>query len=87
MPKGVEITHYNIVSNCLQVIFKRNMVADTAIGRQRQARVRLSGERWLAPLPMFHAYVSRALLKSYLWIVLIIDRVKHTTAVQRLAWA
>ena len=34
------------------------MVADTASARARRERVDLSGERWLAPLPMFHAYVS-----------------------------
>ncbi|KAF4996270.1 hypothetical protein FDECE_12514 [Fusarium decemcellulare] len=56
VPKGVEISHYNIVSNSTQVIFKRNMVAETESGRARKKRIDLSGERWLAPLPMFHAY-------------------------------
>lgn len=58
MPKGVEISHYNIVSNSTQVAFKRNLVANTEAGRARKQRIDLSGERWLAPLPMFHAYVS-----------------------------
>lgn len=34
------------------------MVGDTAAGKARKERIDLSGERWLAPLPMFHAYVS-----------------------------
>ncbi|KAH0842472.1 4-coumarate--CoA ligase-like 7 [Fonsecaea pedrosoi] len=55
-PKGVEISHQNVIANSLQVIFKRNMVADTTRARERKARIDLSGERWLAPLPMFHAY-------------------------------
>jgi 4-coumarate--CoA ligase len=42
-------------------MFKRDMVADTAAGKARQARLKSSGERWLAPLPMFHAYVSSIL--------------------------
>ncbi|KIW26349.1 uncharacterized protein PV07_09449 [Cladophialophora immunda] len=55
-PKGVEISHQNVIANSLQVIFKRNMVANTPCARERKARIDLSGERWLAPLPMFHAY-------------------------------
>ncbi|KAH7012841.1 hypothetical protein EDB80DRAFT_761785 [Ilyonectria destructans] len=54
--KGVEISHYNMVSNSVQVAFKRNMVANTESGRARKQRIDVSGERWLAPLPMFHAY-------------------------------
>ncbi|CVL03623.1 related to 4-coumarate--CoA ligase [Fusarium proliferatum] len=56
LPKGAEISHYNIISNSAQVAFKRNMVAETRSGNDRKERLRLSGERWLAPLPMFHAY-------------------------------
>lgn len=58
VPKGVEISHYNIVSNSLQVIFKRSMVGSSARAKERKQRIDLTGERWLAPLPMFHAYVS-----------------------------
>lgn len=58
VPKGVEVSHYNIISNSLQVAFKRRMVADTPRAKERRARIDLSGERWLAPLPMFHAYVG-----------------------------
>ncbi|EXJ66288.1 uncharacterized protein A1O5_10440 [Cladophialophora psammophila CBS 110553] len=56
LPKGVEISHYNLVANSTQFLFKRNLVADTPQGRARKARLDLSGERWLAPLPMYHAY-------------------------------
>ncbi|SCO52654.1 related to 4-coumarate--CoA ligase [Fusarium fujikuroi] len=56
LPKGAEISHYNIISNSAQVAFKRNMVAETRSGRERKERLGFSGERWLAPLPMFHAY-------------------------------
>lgn len=61
VPKGVEVSHYNIISNSLQVAFKRRMVADTLRAKERRARVDLSEERWLAPLPMFHAYVGNPL--------------------------
>ncbi|KIW88205.1 uncharacterized protein Z519_11316 [Cladophialophora bantiana CBS 173.52] len=56
LPKGVEISHYNLVANSTQFLFKRNLVADTPQGRARKSRLDLSGERWLAPLPMYHAY-------------------------------
>ncbi|KAL2008687.1 hypothetical protein VTN00DRAFT_6881 [Thermoascus crustaceus] len=56
LPKGVEISHYNLVANAEQVVFKRNIVGNTPEGRARKARVDASGERWLAPLPMYHAY-------------------------------
>ncbi|KAL2834168.1 AMP-binding enzyme-domain-containing protein [Aspergillus pseudoustus] len=56
LPKGVEISHYNAVANATQLLFKRAMAADTALGRCRKARLNQSGERWLAPLPMYHAY-------------------------------
>lgn len=57
VPKGVEISHYNIISNSMQLISKRCMVGETTGAKDRKARLDLSGERWLAPLPMFHAYV------------------------------
>lgn len=56
LPKGVLISHHNLIANSLQVLQKRNMVADTPAAKARAARLELSGERWLAPLPMFHAY-------------------------------
>lgn len=56
MPKGVEITHYNLIANSEQVLFKRNVVSDTDRGRARKKTIDTSGERWLAPLPMYHAY-------------------------------
>ncbi|KAF9889084.1 hypothetical protein FE257_008061 [Aspergillus nanangensis] len=55
-PKGVEISHYNAVANSLQLIHKRSLFADTPEARGRQSRLRTTGERWLAALPMYHAY-------------------------------
>lgn len=57
-PKGVEISHYNAVANSIQLVAKRSMVDDTETARARRARLDIIGERWLAPLPMYHAYVS-----------------------------
>lgn len=58
VPKGVEISHYNVVANSSQIMQKRSLVADTPEGRARKEHLDLSGERWLAPLPMYHAFVS-----------------------------
>jgi acyl-CoA synthetase (AMP-forming)/AMP-acid ligase II len=58
LPKGVEISHYNLVSNSFQLLFKRAIVGKTPAAQARKERLDLSGERWLAPLPMYHAYVS-----------------------------
>ncbi|KAJ0415096.1 hypothetical protein BJY00DRAFT_294013 [Aspergillus carlsbadensis] len=56
LPKGVEISHYNAVANSMQLLEKRDQVADTPAGHTRKARMQMSGDRWLAPLPMYHAY-------------------------------
>jgi long-subunit acyl-CoA synthetase (AMP-forming) len=56
-PKGVEVSHYNLIANAEQASHKRNMVAGTAKGRARKERLDISGERWLAAIPMYHAYV------------------------------
>ncbi len=61
------MSHYNVISNSLQVIFKRDMVADKPRAKARKARLDLSGERWLAPLPMFHAYASPLVILLW-WI-------------------
>jgi acyl-CoA synthetase (AMP-forming)/AMP-acid ligase II len=61
LPKGVEISHYNLVANSFQLLFKRAIVGKTPSARARKERLDLSGERWLAPLPMYHAYVSSIL--------------------------
>jgi hypothetical protein len=37
---------------------KRSLVADTPEDRARKERLDLSGDRWLAPLPMYHAFVN-----------------------------
>ncbi|KAH7126001.1 hypothetical protein EDB81DRAFT_663834 [Dactylonectria macrodidyma] len=56
LPKGVELSHFNLVSNVQQLIFKRSIVANTKSDLGRVARLDESGERWLAPLPMYHAF-------------------------------
>lgn len=56
-PKGVEISHYNAIANCVQLVHKRSLVAATPAGLERKARQEASGERWLCALPMYHAYV------------------------------
>jgi acyl-CoA synthetase (AMP-forming)/AMP-acid ligase II len=56
-PKGVELSHYNVIANSVQIVHKRTLVANTPQGRARRHRLNLSGERWIAPLPMYHAFV------------------------------
>ncbi|PVH74830.1 acetyl-CoA synthetase-like protein [Cadophora sp. DSE1049] len=56
LPKGVEISHFCLVANAEQVIQKKRLIADTPEGQARNARLELSGDRWLAPIPMYHAY-------------------------------
>ncbi|KAL2785965.1 acetyl-CoA synthetase-like protein [Aspergillus keveii] len=56
LPKGVELTHYNIISNAKQIIAKRLLVADSPAGRARRERLDTSSERWLAAVPMYHAF-------------------------------
>ncbi|KAB8204005.1 hypothetical protein BDV34DRAFT_226748 [Aspergillus parasiticus] len=75
LPKGVEITHYNVVANCTQLLEKRLLAPKTQKGKDRKARLDLSGERWLAPLPMYHAYgqayycVNAAILEAKVFIM------------------
>lgn len=64
-PKGVELTHYNILANAEQIIAKRLLVADTPSGRARRERLDTSSERWLAAVPMYHAFV-RSTPRPYL---------------------
>ena len=47
MPKGVMISHQNVIANVEQSIFMRNL---------EQSRKTSSSERWLGFLPLFHAY-------------------------------
>ncbi|KAL3472698.1 acetyl-CoA synthetase-like protein [Aspergillus californicus] len=56
LPKGVELTHYNILGNAEQIIAKRVLVADTPSGRARRQQLDTSSERWLAAVPMYHAF-------------------------------
>lgn len=54
----MEISHYNAIANCVQLVHKRSLVAATPAGLERKARLDASGERWLCALPMYHAYVG-----------------------------
>ncbi|EMD63968.1 hypothetical protein COCSADRAFT_172195 [Bipolaris sorokiniana ND90Pr] len=53
---SVEITHANVVANPTQLVHYRKMSADIPEAYARKERLARSGERWLAPLPMYHAY-------------------------------
>lgn len=55
VPKGVELSHYNFAANCEQVLFKRSSIGKTENARHRKRNIDNSGERWLMPLPMYHA--------------------------------
>lgn len=54
MPKGVQLSHYNVISNSVQIVHKRSLVANNPQARARRHRLDVSGERWMAPLPMYH---------------------------------
>ncbi|KAL4818508.1 hypothetical protein BDW67DRAFT_156708 [Aspergillus spinulosporus] len=56
LPKGVEISHYNVVANSAQLLAKRAIVSKDHKGKSRKERLDMAGDRWLAPLPMYHAY-------------------------------
>ncbi|KAJ5733813.1 hypothetical protein N7493_002599 [Penicillium malachiteum] len=56
LPKGVQISHYNLIANSEQVLFKRSHFSDTPESKKRRENLALSGERWLTPVPMYHAY-------------------------------
>ncbi|EXJ66167.1 uncharacterized protein A1O5_10783 [Cladophialophora psammophila CBS 110553] len=56
IPKGVELSHYNLVANSTQLVHKRSIVGAGASALAKKSRLDSSGERWLAPLPMYHAY-------------------------------
>lgn len=58
LPEGVQITHYNLISNSMQVLHKLQLVAPSAAGKARRQQLDRSGDRWLAPIPMCHAYVN-----------------------------
>lgn len=66
LPKGVQLTHYNILSNAEQIIKKRLLAGDSTSGRARRTRLELSSERWLAAVPMYHAFVRTGI---WLWII------------------
>ncbi|KAL2809217.1 hypothetical protein BJX63DRAFT_445405 [Aspergillus granulosus] len=56
LPKGVEISHYNAVANSTQLLYKRTLLSNDPKSRARKERLDTAGDRWLAPLPMYHAY-------------------------------
>jgi long-subunit acyl-CoA synthetase (AMP-forming) len=58
LPKGVELSHYNLVANAAQVIYKRGRFGENERGHSRKAHIEASGERWLASLPIYHAFVG-----------------------------
>jgi hypothetical protein len=99
LPKGVEISHYNAVANSTQLLYKRTLRSDDPKSRARKERLDTAGERWLAPLPMYHAYVSarsRHFIYTPSWPTARPlhsnhtdrgDRAKHTTASTRPASA
>lgn len=78
-PKGVEISHYNLIANSEQSNHKRSIVADTPEGRARKERLDISGDRWLAAIPMYHAYVCHLSLLCQIFTNIDV-RAKHTSA-------
>ncbi|KAL4997877.1 hypothetical protein BDV10DRAFT_194864 [Aspergillus recurvatus] len=50
------ISHYNVVANSAQLLAKRATVSNDQNGKSRKERLDMAGDRWLAPLPMYHAY-------------------------------
>jgi acyl-CoA synthetase (AMP-forming)/AMP-acid ligase II len=56
LPKGVELTHYNLISNVEHLAFKRAKFGDNELAQHRRLVLPDSGERWLAALPMYHAF-------------------------------
>ncbi|KAF1814756.1 4-coumarate-CoA ligase [Eremomyces bilateralis CBS 781.70] len=55
LPKGVMISHRNLIANVEQSIFMRNLPESSTAGQQ--------DERWLGFLPLYHAY-------GQLWTIL-----------------
>ena len=56
LPKGVEISHYNLVSNNVQSHYKHVKPPNTQAGRDRLKRLDMNGHRWLANIPMYRAF-------------------------------
>ncbi|KAE9368680.1 acetyl-CoA synthetase-like protein [Stipitochalara longipes BDJ] len=91
-PKGVEISHYNLIANAEQGHHKRSLVANTDRGRARKERLERSGERWLAAIPMYHAYgqtyfcVNAILSDAKVFIMkeFLLDRYMHFLDIYRI---
>lgn len=64
LPKGVEISHYNLVANNVQSYRKHMKVGTTKASKERAQRLADNGHRWLANIPMYHAFVRSS---SYWW--------------------
>lgn len=67
LPKGVCITHHNLVANAMQTIYTRFETSD-------EAKSGLTSERWLAFLPLYHAF-------SQLWTINIACQLERPTYV------
>ncbi|RMZ76523.1 hypothetical protein DV738_g4919, partial [Chaetothyriales sp. CBS 135597] len=63
LPKGTCITHYNLVSNASQSIYLRLVGSPFSVQKPNPA------ERWLAFLPLYHAY-------SQLWTINIVCKLR-----------
>ncbi|CBF88756.1 uncharacterized protein ANIA_00801 [Aspergillus nidulans FGSC A4] len=50
------ISHYNAIANSSQLLAKRAIISNDHRGKSRKERLDMAGDRWLAPLPMYHAY-------------------------------
>ncbi|KAF2169257.1 hypothetical protein M409DRAFT_64982 [Zasmidium cellare ATCC 36951] len=48
--------HYNLVANNVQSFWKHMKVGITKAGKQRAQRLDENGHRWLANIPMYHAF-------------------------------
>ena len=60
LPKGVMVSHYNVIANVMQTIYMRDLEMPYDPARRPE-------ERWLAFLPLYHAY-------GQLWTCLIAPR-------------
>lgn len=60
MPKGVMISHRNIISNAIQSLYMRRLKSDDPASLQKSAAHPDKGEeRWLGFLPLYHVCPRR----------------------------
>lgn len=55
LPKGVMITHYNLIANSEQTIFLKNSEKPEF---KRTGKYPVADERWIGFLPLYHAYAQ-----------------------------